>query len=142
MAVVAALCIAAGANAGTADIQILTNADIWTETCNAVQKQYPKKVDCSKITPPIIVESQAVEDLFINGGRVNGIYYWGEPYIFVRPGQIRTMIHEMVHFIAVPLGIATETCDAEALARSIAGQPWGQKEQERYRCVKPKAEAE
>jgi len=98
-------------------------------------------VSCDGLGLPIIVLSKIVRDHQMNwGGGLRGLYYPGEPYIFIKPGldeeltwQIIT--HEMSHYVLDWMDPTISGCKHEEYARFIAGQEpdeW----RERYGCLK------
>ena len=87
---------------------------------------------------PIIVMSRMTQ--YIGFGILGGTI-GGEKYVFVDPDgphQWKTILHEVVHYVAWNEGITQETCKSEELARIVASaltntevdDGWW----ERYRC--------
>lgn len=68
--------------------------------------------------PPIIVESVITQYLGVLGGTVGG-----EKYVFIDPEgphKWKTILHEVVHYVAWNGGITQELCPSEELARTVA----------------------
>ena len=70
---------------------------------------------------PIIVESRMIQ--YIGFGGVLGGTIGGEKYVFVDPDGPhlwKTILHEIVHYVAWNGGITVEQCESEELARNVA----------------------
>ena len=96
---------------------------------------------CADIAEPIIVVSDIVLDHYFNMyGHLRGVYYSGEHYVFIRPGQSpdkqwTTTVHEVAHYILHQNDPDLDRCKQEELARFIAGQE-PDKWRELYNCPK------
>lgn len=103
----------------------------WDVACMYTSEALAVADACDGISPPIVVVSYIVDDhisnLFAN---LRGIFYPGEPYIFVNAAlsdeQIRwTTIHEMVHFITTGMELDISRCENEQLARDVTREAGG-----------------
>lgn len=102
-----------------------------------VVAEYPNAdaTGCETLVAPTVVISEVIEPYLY------GLYIKGEPYIFVTPNApniTKTTIHESVHYILDNLGLETDRCKHEAVARKISSRltntevdaTWAK----RYRC--------
>lgn len=101
------------------------------------------QVDCSDIPEPIVVYSEILD--YVGFGGVYGAYIHGEPYVLVSPNSpniVKTVIHEIVHYVSVKSGIYKSRCSNEGLARVVSSkltntevdETWP----ERYGCTRNK----
>ena len=107
----------------------------FTQVCEAVEKEY--EVVCADLEPPIIVISNIVSMKYY------GVYYPGEPYIFINKGypsrNSATIIHETVHYVLHERSLFKfGRCESEKAARliteRITGDPRDLTWPTRYKC--------
>lgn len=104
--------------------------------CAELERRY-ENVSCEGIVPPIEVLSEIVQPGFY------GMYYHGEPYVFIRADApanryIEIARHEIVHYVMYQMGIYQEftTCEREQVARDISGGSWTDKDKRKSGCLK------
>lgn len=108
--------------------------------CQELAALYPG-TDCAALEDPIIIYSSIIDDAAGRWAQWHGVYYWGEPYIFVNPDddeeqQAQTIMHEMVHYVVWEndLPPKEDTCENERVARIISGGTWTDLEKGYYGC--------
>ncbi len=113
--------------------------------CAGVEEFYPGA--CDNLAEPIYVRSWIVESTVtalvtsVGGGQLRGLYYDGEPYVYVRndlsPEDTReVLIHESVHYIVSYAGLGLDKCDNEELAFRVAkGDAYSDEWRPGYGCV-------
>lgn len=90
--------------------------------CEQVSNIFPE-ASCEGLDAPIVITSRLIDEL--SWGSLNGAYMPGEPYIFVNPvgtNPAKTRVHETTHYVLDRLGLVTDRCEHEGIARFVAGQ--------------------
>lgn len=112
----------------------------WEQVCNAVYVYYDET--CTNLEPPTVVESSIIGLADWPPGVITyGLYFEGEPWIFVRPGLTSSersivIMHEMFHYIDHELDdLVPDQCEEERMARVLSGDdPWDELTKELYGC--------
>lgn len=108
--------------------------------CEELKIMYPSTT-CEDLDPPIIIRSEIIDDASGRWSHWYGVYYRGEPYIFVNPDNddeqnAITILHEMVHYVVYnnELPPMDDTCLGEEIARQISGGEWTDEDKKFYGC--------
>ncbi len=101
--------------------------------CQELEKMYD--VACGDLEAPTIIYSRVVYEGFY------GVYYPGEPYIFINSGSPPEMweeivLHEMGHYVIYELELPGryDTCEGERVVREISGGEWTDADKRVYGC--------
>ncbi len=104
--------------------------------CYQLEEMYD--VPCGALEAPTIIYSN-----IINPG-YHGVYYHGEPYIFINPNSPEELkeeiiLHEMGHYIIYELDLPPkgDKCEGERVVREISGGTWGEDDRFPYGCPAP-----
>ncbi len=110
-----------------------TREDTFAYVCYEIEVMYD--VACDDLVAPIVVYSEILDRRFY------GVYYWDEPYIFVRKNAseeltLEIILHETTHYVMWELDIddAMDTCEKERVARVISGGAWDWDDKRMYGC--------
>ncbi len=118
---------------------IPTRDDHFAYVCYKFEQIYD--VPCSDLQAPIIVYSVIIDDASGRWETWHGIYYYGEPYIFVNPGSDEDVdeiiLHETGHYIIYELALPPkgDTCEGERVVRLISGGEWEEEDKLPYGCT-------
>lgn len=92
-------------------------------------------VDCTGWDEPIVVISHIVPSYY------QGMYYRGEPYIFISPNALNrdaTIVHETTHYVLDKLFPGIGKCDSEEYARRVTaiyvGEEYNEDWRKQYGC--------
>lgn len=119
------------------DVEPVAEQTVFDRVCESME------VDCSDVTPPIIVYTQLVDELPCYMCTYNGLAFDGEPYVFVNSmkseeQQSWTAFHETVHYVVFQKDIPLTRCENEMVARKLTALEFNFEYDdewlERYRC--------
>ena len=107
--------------------------------CQEIEVMF--EVGCGTLEAPTVVYSSIIDDA-AGWRRWHGVYYHGEPYIFINPTspdslKHEILLHEMTHYVLYELELieGNETCEHERIARLISGGTWTDSDKGSYGCV-------
>lgn len=106
-------------------LDVATRPTAWGTACDLLEKEANWPGVCEGIEEPTVVVTMMVMDHPINlFQNLRGIYYNGEPYVFVRAHMtpeetFKITVHEMVHYIMFENGEPLSHCMEELLARRV-----------------------
>ena len=115
-----------------------TSDDHFAYVCYKLEQMYD--VPCGELQAPIIVYSVIINDASGRWQTWHGIYYHGEPYIFINPDSDedvdKIILHETGHYIIYELDLPPkgDTCEGERVVRLISGGEWGEEQRASYSC--------
>lgn len=99
------------------------------------------RADCTNIDPPKVIYSAIVEPY-----KALGIYFWGEPYIYINSETTlvpwdQVVLHETVHYVIYEAELDYTWCGSEAAARVITARVFNTEVDPewrvRYKCPAP-----
>ncbi len=115
--------------------------DHFNYVCSALYEIY--FVSCATLQAPTIVYSDIINDAS-GWGTWYGVYYHGEPYIFINPSFLddpdfdlnEVILHEMGHYVIYELDLPPkdDTCEGERVVRLISGGEWTDAAKKHYGC--------
>lgn len=109
----------------------------WEFACAAVDEELGELTHpCADLEKPTVVISKIVSPSY------HGVYYLGEPYVFVNSRTNLKLaaveVHETVHYILWEAGLERNRCHSEELARKIeakwSGTGYSEEWRELYMC--------
>ena len=118
---------------------IPTREDHFAYVCYQLEQMYD--VPCGELLAPTIVYSAIINDAAGRWSKWHGVYYSGEPYIFINPDSDKDVdeiiLHETGHYIIYELDLPPkgDTCEGERVVRLISGGEWGEEQRATYGCA-------
>lgn len=117
--------------------RVPTKSEPFEYVCYKLEEMYG--VPCDDLPAPLIIYSEIIDDA--SGGGWYGVYYSGEPYIFVDPHledefKAQVVLHEIGHYVIYELDLPPkgDTCEGEAVVREISGGTWDEWDKASYGC--------